>query len=117
MRKLILSLFLFMFLFNLSYGKSFWGFSLQEKAYYFSNFLDFGLFILSLVTYRLFAFSSETNIRLWNGIGLNDFPRIENGGVQVNIGILGSTNLEKIFWSLAFNGENLLFRTLKYLKF
>ncbi len=173
---------------NLSFGESSWSFSLQEKSYYFSNYLDLGLFLSPLTPYGMLVFSPEKNLRFWFGSALNEFPIIgggiklypnlvlnleyrENGeyleilipfileklsgGFQINIGILGNTNFniesafsypinksvsfgayiyfpftqagkvyvfvryywKNYFWSLAFNGERLLFSILKYLKF
>ncbi|MCX7845955.1 MAG: hypothetical protein N2312_04995 [Dictyoglomaceae bacterium] len=188
MRKLLLGLFLFIFLINISFGETLWGFSLQEGAYYFSSYIDLGLFISPLMPYGLFILSPERNIRFWVGASLNESFRIGGGfkfypnlvlniefrdnekylevlipfileklygGVQINIGILGSTsiNIESAFsypinkslslgtyiyfpftkpgkvfvfgkyywkdyyWSLAFDGENILLGVLRYLKF
>ncbi|MEN2985028.1 MAG: hypothetical protein ABDH25_08440 [Dictyoglomaceae bacterium] len=187
-RILLFYLFLILFLINFSFGESLWGFSLQERAHYFSNYLDLGVFISPLNLYGLLVFSPDKNMRFWAGLGLNDFPRIGGGfkfypnlvlniefrdnekylgvlipfvleklygGFQINIGILGSTSINiesafsypinkslslgtyiyfpftkpgkvfvfgryfwnNYFWSLAFDGEKILFGILKYLKF
>ncbi|MGB9857634.1 MAG: hypothetical protein ACPLKX_05765 [Dictyoglomaceae bacterium] len=126
MRKLLV---VFIILFSVivsSYANSLWGFSLQERSYFFSNFVDFGVIIAPLAPYSLFVLSPDVNMRFWGGIALNDFPRIGvgykfypnlvlnleyrgnekylgilvpflleklQGGVQLNIGVLGSNDL------------------------
>lgn len=125
MRKLLVILIILFFVMVPSYANSLWGFSLQERSYFFSNFIDFGLISPSLTPYGLFVFSPDINMRFWGGIALNDFPRIGGGykfypnlslnleyrgnekylgilipfvleklqgGVQVNIGVLGSND-------------------------
>jgi|YelNatPaOPRAMG01_1025707.scaffolds.fasta_scaffold00033_1 hypothetical protein len=131
MKKLYI-FFAILFIITPIYANSFWGFSLQEKSYYFNNYIDLGFQLNPFVPYSFIVYAPDINIRFWGGIDLNGFSRIGGGykfypnlvlnfeyrmnekclgilipfilerlqgGIQVNIGVLGSTlfNIEGAF--------------------